>query len=56
MWEDIRVDVIRSEPVDQTGPCANHQPADDQKTTVFEAGTTNRNALCSNMSCYHVLF
>ena len=38
MWEDVRVDVIRSENVDQNGPCANHQPADDEKTTVLEPG------------------
>jgi hypothetical protein len=39
MWEDIRVNVIRSQPVDQNGPCANHRPADDDKTTVLEPGT-----------------
>ena len=38
MWEDIRVNVIRSENVDQTGPCANHRPADDEKTTVLGSG------------------
>jgi len=38
MWEDIRVNVIRSQPVDQNGPCANHRPADDDKTTVLEPG------------------
>ena len=38
MWEDIMVNVIRSQPVDQNGPCANHRPADDDKTTVLEPG------------------
>ncbi|XP_063408857.1 laminin subunit beta-1-like [Mytilus trossulus] len=49
LWEDINVDVIRSQTVDQTGPCANHRPADDKKTTVLQPGS--RYSVVSPAAC-----
>ncbi|XP_063411226.1 laminin subunit beta-1-like [Mytilus trossulus] len=49
LWEDINVDVIRSQTVDQTGPCANHRPADEKKTTVLQPGS--RYSVVSPAAC-----
>ncbi|KAJ8301303.1 hypothetical protein KUTeg_020290 [Tegillarca granosa] len=38
-WENVRVTVVRPGEVDQNGPCANHIPSEDQKTTSFNPGS-----------------
>nr|CAD7401088.1 unnamed protein product [Timema cristinae] len=38
-WEDVRVIVERTGPVDQNGPCANSLPQDDIKITDLPEGT-----------------
>ena len=37
-WEDVRVIVERTRPVDPNGPCANSIPQDDIKQTSLPAG------------------
>ncbi|KAJ9579192.1 hypothetical protein L9F63_024702, partial [Diploptera punctata] len=37
-WEDVRVIVERTRPVDPNGPCANSMPQDDIKHTTLPAG------------------
>lgn len=37
-WEDVRVIVERTGPVDRNGPCANSLPQDDIKRDSLPAG------------------
>jgi hypothetical protein len=37
-WEDVRVIVERTGPVDRNGPCANSLPQDDIKQDSLPAG------------------
>lgn len=35
VWEDVKVTIRRDKIPDENGPCANHLPRDDDKSTRF---------------------
>lgn len=38
VWEDVKVTIRRDKIPDENGPCANHLPRDDDKSTTLNQG------------------
>jgi hypothetical protein len=50
VWDSVLVSIRRDKIPDENGPCANHVPRDDEKTTTLNPGTlSTKTQFCQNV-------